>query len=133
MRFRMLAAVVLAIPPVLAIAKPLTVCTESSPDGFDVVQFNSLVTTNASADVIFNTLVSYDEVAKKVVPALAQKWDVSPDGLTYTFHLRANVAFQSTDYFKPTRPLNADDVVFSFERMLSETNPWHKIAGASGF
>jgi dipeptide transport system substrate-binding protein len=70
MRFRMLAAAVLAITPVLAMAKPLTVCTESSPDGFDVVQFNSLVTTNASADVIFNTLVSYDEVAKKVTPAL---------------------------------------------------------------
>ena len=37
--------------PGLAAAKPLTVCTESSPDGFDVVQYNSLVTTNASADV----------------------------------------------------------------------------------
>jgi dipeptide transport system substrate-binding protein len=133
MRFRMLAAAVLAITPVLAMAKPLTVCTESSPDGFDVVQFNSLVTTNASADVIFNTLVSYDEVAKKVTPALAEKWDVSPDGLTYTFHLRPNVAFQTTDYFTPSRKLSADDVVFSFDRMLFDSNPWHKIAGASGF
>src|ERR1700710_2453289 len=133
MRFRMLAAVVLAITPVLAIAKPLTVCTESSPDGFDVVQFNSLVTTNASADVIFNTLVSYDEVAKKVTPALAERWDVSPDGLTYTFHLRPNVAFQTTDYFTPSRKLTADDVVFSFQRMLDDSNPWHKVAGASGF
>src|SRR5258707_3894514 len=103
MRFRMLAAAVLAITPVLAMSKPLTVCTESSPDGFDVVQFNSLVTTNASADVVFNTLVSYDEAAKKVAPSLAQKWDVSDDGLTYTFHLRPNVAFQTADYFKPTR------------------------------
>ena len=68
------------------------------PDGFDVVQYNSLVTTNASADVIFNTLVSYDETAKKVVPALADKWDASADGLTYTFHLRPNVAFQTTDF-----------------------------------
>jgi dipeptide transport system substrate-binding protein len=133
MRFRMLATAALVIVPVLAIAKPLTVCTESSPDGFDVVQFNSLVTTNASADVIFNTLVSYDEVAKKVVPALAEKWDVSADGLTYTFHLRPDVAFQSTGYFKPSRRLSADDVVFSFDRMLDENNPWHKVAGASGF
>ncbi|RQS57107.1 ABC transporter substrate-binding protein [Burkholderia sp. Bp8986] len=117
----------------LAAAKPLTVCTESSPDGFDVVQYNSLVTTNASADVIFNTLVSYDEAAKKVVPALADKWEASADGLTYTFHLRPNVAFQTTDYFKPGRPLNADDVVFTFSRMLDDANPWHKVAGASGF
>jgi dipeptide transport system substrate-binding protein len=122
-----------AIAATPAFAKPLTVCTESSPDGFDVVQFNSLVTTNASADVIFNALVSYDEAQKKVVPALADKWDVSADGLTYTFHLRPNVPFQTTEWFKPTRTLNADDVVFTFERMLDANNPWHKVAGASGF
>jgi dipeptide transport system substrate-binding protein len=116
-----------------ALAKPLTVCTESSPDGFDVVQFNSLVTTNASADVIFNSLVAYDEAAKKVVPALADKWDVSADGLTYTFHLRPNVQFQTTAWFKPTRALDADDVVFTFARMLDANNPWRKVAGASGF
>ena len=29
--------------------------------------------------------------------------------------------------------MTADDVVFSFDRMLSDSNPWHKIAGASGF
>ncbi|MFM0375869.1 ABC transporter substrate-binding protein [Paraburkholderia strydomiana] len=133
MRFKLLAAAVLFTAPALVLAKPLTVCTESSPDGFDVVQFNSLVTTNASADVIFNSLVSYDEAAKKVVPSLADKWDVSADGLTYAFHLRPNVQFQTTDYFKPSRPLNADDVVFTFDRMLNDSNPWHKVAGASGF
>ena len=132
MRATLLAAT-LAVLPALALAKPLTVCTEASPDGFDVVQYNSLVTTNASADVIFNTLVDYDEAAKKVAPALAEKWDVSTDGLTYTFHLRPNVAFQTTDYFKPTRALNADDVVFTFDRMLDEANPWHKVAGPNGF
>jgi dipeptide transport system substrate-binding protein len=132
MHVKLLAAT-LTVLPALAFAKPLTVCTEASPDGFDVVQFNSLVTTNASADVIFNTLVDYDETAKKVVPALAEKWEVSSDGLTYTFHLRPNVAFQSTDYFKPTRTLSADDVVFTFDRMLDDANPWHKVAGANGF
>ncbi|RDU99982.1 ABC transporter substrate-binding protein [Trinickia dinghuensis] len=132
MNVKLLAAT-LAVLPALAFAKPLTVCTEASPDGFDVVQFNSLVTTNASADVIFNTLVDYDEAAKKVVPALAEKWDVSSDGLTYTFHLRPNVAFQTTDYFKPTRTLDADDVVFTFDRMLDNANPWHKVSGPNGF
>lgn len=119
--------------PTLAAAAPLTVCTEASPDGFDVVQYNSLVTTNASADVLFDGLVAYDEASNKVVPALAEKWEVSADGLTYTFHLRPNVRFHSTDYFKPTRPLNADDVVFTFRRMIDADAPWHKVAGASGF
>lgn len=104
MRLKLLAAATILAAPMLTMSKPLTVCTESSPDGFDVVQFNSLVTTNASADVIFNTIVSYDEAAKKVAPSLAQKWDVSSDGLTYTFHLCPDVQFQTTDYFKPTRP-----------------------------
>lgn len=133
MRFTHIAAAALVAAASVAAAKPLTVCTESSPDGFDVVQYNSLVTTNASADVVFNTLVSYDEATKKVVPALADKWDVSADGLAYTFHLRPNVAFQTTDSFKPTRALDADDVLFTFGRMLDDANPWHKVAGASGF
>ncbi|KNH09017.1 Dipeptide-binding ABC transporter, periplasmic substrate-binding component [Candidatus Burkholderia brachyanthoides] len=133
MRLKLLAATTFALTPMLVLAKPLTVCTESSPDGFDVVQFNSLVTANASADVIFNTLVSYDEAQKKVVPAFADKWDVSSDGLTYTFHLRPNVQFQTTDYFKPSRAFDADDVVFTFSRMLDDSNPWHKVAGSSGF
>jgi dipeptide transport system substrate-binding protein len=119
--------------PLSASAKPLTVCTEASPDGFDVVQYNALTTTNASADVIFNGLVAFDEGSAKIVPALATSWDVSPDGLSYTFHLRNNVAFQTTDYFKPSRTLDADDVVFSFSRMLDANNPWHKVAGPSGF
>ena len=122
-----------AAVPLAAHSQPLTVCTEASPDGFDVVQYNSLVTTNASADVIFNTLVAYDPAAKKVVPALASSWDASADGLVYTFHLRPNVAFQTTDWFKPSRALDADDVVFTFDRMLDADNPWHKIASPGGF
>src|SRR6201996_2937468 len=133
MRLKFIAAVLALCVPLAVMSKPLTVCTEASPDGFDVVQFNSLVTTNASADVIFNSLVAYDAAAKKVVPALAQSWDVSADGLTYTFQLRPNVQFQTTDYFKPTHALNADDVVFTFSRMLDDSNPWHKVTGASGF
>jgi len=133
MRFKLIAAALCVSLPLAVMAKPLTVCTEASPDGFDVVQYNSLVTTNASADVLFNGLVAYDEASHKVVPALAEKWEISADGLTYTFHLRANVQFQTTDYFKPSRTLNADDVLFTFNRMLDANNPWHKVSSAGGF
>ena len=125
----LLALAALTFSPGTALAKPLTVCTEASPDGFDVVQFNSLVTTNASADVIFNGLVAIDESNDKIVPALADKWDVSADGLSYTFHLRANVQFQKTAWFTPSRPLDADDVIFTFARMLDPNQPWHKVSG----
>ena len=116
----------------LAQAATLSVCTEASPEGFDVVQYNSLTTTNASADVLMNRLVDFDAQTGKLVPSLAQNWSVSPDGLVYEFTLRPGVTFHSTPYFTPTRELNADDVRFSFERMLDPANPWHKVA-QSGF
>ncbi|WP_054284775.1 ABC transporter substrate-binding protein [Gulbenkiania mobilis] len=127
MTLRSLALLALAVPSVV-LAKPLTVCTDANPEGFDVVQYNSLVTTNASADVLMDRLVDYDATARKVVPALAASWEVAPDGLSYTFRLRPNVVFHTTDYFKPSRRLNADDVVFTFERMLKPDHPWYKIA-----
>ncbi|KPX18394.1 Solute-binding family 5 protein [Pseudomonas amygdali pv. dendropanacis] len=118
--------------PIAAQASNLVVCTEASPEGFDVVQYNSLTTTNASADVLMNRLVDFDAQSGKLVPSLAESWTVSKDGLTYDFKLRVGVKFHTTDYFKPTRELNADDVLFSFQRMLDPQNPWHKIA-QSGF
>lgn len=118
--------------PALAQAAALSVCTEASPEGFDVVQYNSLTTTNASADVLMNRLVEFDAPQGQVVPSLAERWTVSSDGLTYEFKLRPEVKFHSTAYFKPSRTLNADDVLFSFQRMLYPAHPWHKIA-QSGF
>ncbi len=53
----------------------------------------------------------------ELVPGLAENWDISDDGLIYTFYLRKGVKFQNGEEFK------ADDVVYTFERMLKpETN-----------
>ena len=112
----------------LAQAAPLSVCTEASPEGFDVVQYNSLTTTNASADVLMNRLVEFDASQGKVVPSLAESWTVSDDGLIYDFKLRNGVKFHTTSRFKPSRDLDADDVLFSFQRMLYPAHAWHKTA-----
>lgn len=50
--------------------------------------------------------------SSELVPGLAEKWDVSDDGLVYTFYLRKEVKFHNGEIFK------ADDVVYTFERML---------------
>ena len=129
------AALPLLLAPLLsplAHAAALSVCTEASPEGFDVVQYNSLTTTSASADVLMNRLVDFDTASGKVVPSLADSWEVSTDGLTYVFKLHPQVKFHHTDYFSPNRDLTAEDVKFSFERMLDPANPWHQIA-QSGF
>lgn len=99
-----LAALPLLLAPLLsplAQAATLSVCTEASPEGFDVVQYNSLTTTNASADVLMNRLVEFDASSGKVVPSLADSWEISSDGLTYVFRLHPKVKFHRTDYFTP--------------------------------
>ncbi|MEG8201606.1 ABC transporter substrate-binding protein [Pseudomonas sp. 5FOS] len=119
-----LAALVLGSATQLA-AKPLVVCTEASPEGFDIVQYTTAVTADASAETVFNRLVDFKPGTTEVQPALAERWDISADGLTYTFHLRQGVKFHTTDYFKPTRDFNADDVLWSLNRQLDPNHPWH--------
>ncbi|SDU82048.1 ABC transporter substrate-binding protein [Pseudomonas mucidolens] len=106
-------------------AKPLVVCTEASPEGFDPVLYTAAVTADAAAETMFNRLVDFKPGTTEIVPALAKSWDISEDGLTYTFHLRDDVKFHTTAYFKPTRNLNADDVLWSFQRQLDPKHPWH--------
>ncbi|PVZ12362.1 MULTISPECIES: ABC transporter substrate-binding protein [unclassified Pseudomonas] len=108
-----------------ATAKPLVVCTEASPEGFDIVQYTAATTADASAETVFNRLVTFKPGTTDIAPSLAERWDISEDGKRYTFHLRPGVKFHTTEYFKPTRTLNADDVVFSFQRQLDPKHPWH--------
>ncbi|WP_213761614.1 ABC transporter substrate-binding protein [Caballeronia sp. dw_19] len=95
----------------------LIYCSEASPAGFDPGQYTSTVDNAAGAYPIYNRLVEFVRGTTQVTPALATSWDVSPDGLQYTFHLRHGVKFQTTDWFKPSRDFNADDVLFTFNRM----------------
>jgi peptide/nickel transport system substrate-binding protein len=65
-------------------------------------------------DNIYDELVLYADESTEIVPGLATKWETSPDGLKYTFHLRKGVKFHDgTD-------LNADAVVFSLGRMMKD-------------
>lgn len=62
--------------------------------------------------LIFDTLVGYAPRSTEVVPDLAERWEVSPDGATYTFHLRPDARFSNG------RALTSADVRYSFERLL---------------
>jgi len=106
-------------------------CSEGSPEGFNPALFTTGTTFDASSKTIFNRLVEFELGTTKVIPALAESWSISEDGLVYTFNLRKNVPFHTTTDFTPTRMLNADDVVFSFDRQGNKENPYHKVSGAS--
>ncbi|HSB02155.1 MAG TPA: peptide ABC transporter substrate-binding protein, partial [Anaerolineales bacterium] len=70
-------------------------------------------TTLSSGDKrVFSGLVSFDP-SLHLTPDLAERWEASPDGLVYTFHLRENARFHDG------RPVTAQDVVYSWERAAS--------------
>jgi dipeptide transport system substrate-binding protein len=116
----------LAMLPAQA-ATLLTVCTEAAPDGFDVVQHTSAVTNDAVGLTIFDQLMHFSRKTGEPEPALAEKMAVSADGLSYTATLRKGVKFQTTPWFKPTRDMNADDVMFSVNRLMDPKSPWKAI------
>jgi len=114
----------------VAEAKTLVYCSEGSPENFNP-QVNTTGTSFDAARPVFNQLVEFEPGTTKIRPALAESWEVSPDGLEVTFHLRKGVKFHSSKIFKPTRDFNADDVLFSFNRMWKEDNPYHKVSGGA--
>jgi dipeptide transport system substrate-binding protein len=106
-------------------AGTLTVCTEASPDGFDIAQYESAVTNDAAGRTIYDQLLGFKPGTTEIRPGLAEKWEVSADALTYTLHLRRGVKFHTTPWFKPTREFNADDVLWSINRLRDKTHPAH--------
>src|ERR1700738_4769610 len=63
----------------------------------------------------YDTLVTLDDSdVSKIVPDLAQSWDISPDARTFTFHLRPGVKFQTSG-----NALTSADVKWSWERAIN--------------
>jgi dipeptide transport system substrate-binding protein len=122
----LLGASLLASAPFAQAATNLVFCSEGSPAGFDPGQYTTGTDFDASAETMFNRLTQFERGGTAVIPGLATSWDVSDDGLTYTFHLREGVKFHTTPYFKPTREFNADDVLFTFNRMINKDDPFRK-------
>jgi len=125
MKALLAATAALALMVGAAQAKTLVYCSEGSPEGFDPAPYTAGTTFDASSRPVYNRLVQFQKGSSEVEPGLAESWEVSEDGLEYTFHLRQGVKFHTTDWFTPTRDFNADDVLFSFERQWQEDHPWY--------
>ena len=115
----------------MAAGKTLIYCSEGSPSGFDAARFVTGTDFDASAETIYNRLVEFAAGSTQIRAGLAEKWDVSADGLTYTFNLRKGVKFHTTPYFKPSRDFNADDVLFTFSRFTDKDLPFNKATNAT--
>jgi peptide/nickel transport system substrate-binding protein len=89
----------------------------------DPVSLDPHTNSNFSAlqayEHIYESLTGYDEKTR-IVPALAEKWEITNGGRTYTFHLRGNVKFHNG------QTMTAEDVKYSIDRVLDPktASPW---------
>ena len=72
--------------------------------------------------MVLESLLKVSDDGTKIEPGLAETWDVSEDGMTYTFHLKEGLVFSNGD------PVLAEDLVWSYERaMHTEESLWAEL------
>jgi oligopeptide transport system substrate-binding protein len=120
-RFRFLAALGLLfcfcilLNPGCARREPvadIVICNANEPESLDphiVTGISEMRITKS----LFDGLTKLEPRNAAPVPALAERWEISPDGRTYTFHLRTNAVWSTGD------PITSQDVVWSWFRALS--------------
>ena len=122
-----LAAFAFSVPAVAAEPESggiLTWRIINDPPALDPAQAN-ITTAARGANLYCETLVEISEDGQKILPLLAESWEVNEDSTVFTFRLRPEVKFHKTAYKdEPTanggRALVAADVKYSFERLIRE-------------
>ncbi|KAB5605641.1 ABC transporter substrate-binding protein [Bifidobacterium jacchi] len=99
-----------------ATADTVTIGLKLAPTNLDIRTTAGSALDQILIGNVYEGLVARDE-NNKVVPAIAQRWDESQDGLTYTFHLNENMAFSNGD------KLTAEDVTWSINQLIK--NQYH--------
>jgi oligopeptide transport system substrate-binding protein len=90
----------------------VTIINNVEPESLDP----AIITGQADGRVVqglFEGLTRLDPKTARPIPAMAESWEISPDGLTYTFHLRTNLVWSTGE------PIRAADVVYSWIRVLN--------------
>jgi oligopeptide transport system substrate-binding protein len=89
----------------------VTIINGAEPESLDP----AIITGQPDSRVVlglFEGLLRLDPKTARPIPGLAERWEISPDGLIYTFHLRTNLVWSTGE------PITADDVVYSWIRAL---------------
>ncbi|VEJ09450.1 extracellular solute-binding protein [Actinobacillus delphinicola] len=115
----------------------LVYCASNTGLSFNPQSAEDGTSMNIVTAQIYNRLFAIKKNSDKVMPELATGYSMSADGKTLLIYLRHHVKFQQTPWFTPTRNFNADDVVFSLNRMLGRTldsaHPTSKILRKLGY
>ncbi len=99
--------------PALAANMAVTVGMQLEPPGLDPTAGAAGAIDQVVYANVFEGLTRFDATGA-IIPALAEKWDISDDGLVYTFHLHTGVTFHDGSAF------DAEDVKFSLDRARAE-------------
>lgn len=77
---------------------------------------NPITSTDAYASriesLIYDSLIERDNQTLEFKPKMASSWEISPDKLHFTFHLRPGIRWQDG------KPVTADDIIYSFDRIM---------------
>ncbi|RPJ20254.1 MAG: ABC transporter substrate-binding protein, partial [Planctomycetaceae bacterium] len=111
-------AVQAAPTPAPAVSQVLMVAVDLDHAGLDPAVIYDITMRNIA--LMYEGLVTLKSGTTEIIPALAEKWDISEDGLTYTFHLRQDVKFHDGT------SLTAEGVKKSFDRFMEigKTTAW---------
>jgi nickel ABC transporter nickel/metallophore binding protein len=102
-------------PAAAAVEQTFVIAVGSDPGPLNPHNYGS---SFIALDMVYEPLVRY-AADGSIVPALAESWEISPDGLTWTFTLREGVTFQDGT------PFNAEAVKWNFERWIqTEDHNW---------
>jgi len=93
----------------------LRIALEGEPPGLDPTTNPSAIIDRVVYNNLFEGLVKFDRHGK-IVPGLAESWEVSPDGRAYTFHLRRGVKFHNGKAF------TSADVKYTFDMARDPAN-----------
>ncbi len=113
----------------------LVYCSEGSPSAFNPQVITDGTSSNASTHTVFNRLLEFKYGTTEIIPSLAleipseENGGVSNNGKTYIFKLRKDVSFHRVKGFTPSRNLNAEDVVWSINRMRLKNHPYYMVGG----
>jgi len=94
---------------VVALATLIPEITDLNPAQIFVTYFAALT---------YPSLIGWDKDGK-VVPALAQSWDISPDGLTYTYKLKDGLKWSDG------QPITSDDIAFTYKILSEQSAYWY--------
>lgn len=105
----------------------LVYCTSASDFSFNPQKADVGSNMNVVTEQIYDKLIEFDPEQNQLKPALAERFEISGDGLTITFYLRKKVSFHHTKWFTPSRYLTSEDVVFSLNRVLGKVNDFPEL------